>query len=71
MTRWAPDALTGHPAYGDHSRDTFDAILELSARLASVSPATMPEGAFETLACTARMTDRRDRRLIPHRNNSF
>lgn len=29
------DALTGHPAYADHSRETFDAILELSARLAT------------------------------------
>jgi butyryl-CoA dehydrogenase len=29
------EALTKHPAYADHSRDTFDAILELSARLAA------------------------------------
>jgi alkylation response protein AidB-like acyl-CoA dehydrogenase len=29
------DALTGHPAYADHSRETFDAILELSAKLAA------------------------------------
>jgi alkylation response protein AidB-like acyl-CoA dehydrogenase len=29
------DALTGHPAYEDHSRETFDAILELSAKLAA------------------------------------
>ncbi len=29
------DALTGHPAYADHSRETFDAILELSAKLAT------------------------------------
>jgi alkylation response protein AidB-like acyl-CoA dehydrogenase len=29
------DALTGHPVYEDHSRETFDAILELSARLAA------------------------------------
>jgi butyryl-CoA dehydrogenase len=29
------DALTGHPAYADHSRETFDAVLELAARLAT------------------------------------
>jgi alkylation response protein AidB-like acyl-CoA dehydrogenase len=29
------DALTRHPTYADHSRETFDAILELSARLAA------------------------------------
>ena len=29
------DALTGHPAYADHSRETFDAILQLSAKLAA------------------------------------
>ncbi|MDB5396711.1 MAG: acyl-CoA dehydrogenase [Rhodospirillales bacterium] len=34
------DALTGHPVYADHSRETFDAILELSARLASDKFAT-------------------------------
>jgi alkylation response protein AidB-like acyl-CoA dehydrogenase len=28
------DALTGHPAYADHSRETFDAILELAQKLA-------------------------------------
>jgi len=28
------DALTGHPAYADHSRETFDAILELAEKLA-------------------------------------
>jgi butyryl-CoA dehydrogenase len=27
-------ALTAHPVYAEHSRDTFDAILELSAKLA-------------------------------------
>ena len=35
MTGWAPTALTGHPAYGDHSRETFDAILQLAERLAA------------------------------------
>jgi butyryl-CoA dehydrogenase len=29
------DALTGHPAYADHSRETFDAILELAEKLAA------------------------------------
>ena len=29
------DALTGHPAYEDHSRETFDAILELAEKLAA------------------------------------
>jgi alkylation response protein AidB-like acyl-CoA dehydrogenase len=29
------DALTGHPAYADHSRETFDAVLELAERLAT------------------------------------
>ena len=29
------DALTGHPAYADHSRETFDAVLELADRLAA------------------------------------
>ena len=29
------DALTGHPAYEDHSRETFDAVLELAERLAA------------------------------------
>jgi len=29
------DALTGHPTYADHSRETFDAILGLSAKLAA------------------------------------
>src|ERR1700751_5751237 len=27
--------LTAHPAYGDHSRETFDAVLELSERMAA------------------------------------
>ena len=34
------DALTGHPAYADHSRETFDAVLELSERLAAERFAT-------------------------------
>ena len=34
------DALTSHPAYADHSRETFDAILELSAKLAADKFAT-------------------------------
>ena len=29
------DALTSHPAYADHERETFDAILELSAKLSA------------------------------------
>jgi butyryl-CoA dehydrogenase len=29
------DALTGHPVYADHSRETFDAILELAEKLAA------------------------------------
>ncbi len=29
------DALTRHPAYADHSRETFDAVLELAERLAA------------------------------------
>jgi butyryl-CoA dehydrogenase len=29
------DALTGHPVYADHSRETFDAILELAEKLAT------------------------------------
>ncbi len=29
------DALTGHPAYADHSRETFDAVLALAERLAA------------------------------------
>ncbi len=29
------DALAEHPAYADHSRETFDAILDLSAKLAA------------------------------------
>jgi alkylation response protein AidB-like acyl-CoA dehydrogenase len=29
------DALTGYPAYADHSRETFDAVLELAERLAA------------------------------------
>jgi len=29
------DALTGHPAYADHSRETFDAVLELAEKLAA------------------------------------
>ncbi len=28
------EALTSHPAYADHSRETFDAVLELSDRMA-------------------------------------
>jgi butyryl-CoA dehydrogenase len=29
------DALAGHPAYADHSRETFDAVLALAERLAA------------------------------------
>jgi len=29
------DALTGHPTYADHSRETFDAILDLAEKLAA------------------------------------
>ena len=34
------DALTGYPVYADHSRETFDTILELSAKLAADKFAT-------------------------------
>ncbi len=34
------DALTGYPVYADHSRETFDAILDLSAKLAADKFAT-------------------------------
>jgi len=30
----AADALTAHERFSEHSRETFDAVLDLSARLA-------------------------------------